>query len=87
MHYNNPKWLIPIACICSAAGGFTQPFMGVVFAKVMNLLTVPTEMWELLKGPDYLREELDYWVLMAVYMAFVCLFALSIRGAAFGFIG
>ena len=61
--YNNPKWLIGFACIWSAAAGFTQPFLGVIFGKVMNLLTVPIEVWEILKGPDYLRDELDFWVI------------------------
>lgn len=61
--------------------------MGLIFAKVMNLLTLPPEYWEMVKGPDYLRDELDFWVLMAVAMAFIALFCMSTRGAAFGFIG
>ena len=29
--YNNPAYLIPIACVLSAAAGFTQPFLGIIF--------------------------------------------------------
>lgn len=87
MKYNETLWLIGVACFCSAMAGFTQPMMGVIFGKVMNLLTVPPDVWEFLKGPDYLRDELDYWVLMSVAMAHICLFAMTIRGAGFGFIG
>jgi len=43
--YNNPVILIPIACFLSALSGFTQPFLGIIFSKIMNLLTVPTELW------------------------------------------
>lgn len=53
----------------------------------MNLLTVQPEYWEILKGPDYLRQELDFWVLMTVLMGFLCLIGISGRGACFGFIG
>jgi len=80
-------WLIPIACIFSAAAGFTQPFMGIIFAKVMNLLTVPVDMYTMLKGPDYLEDETNFWVIMTVIVAFVCLIGMTFRGAAFGFIG
>lgn len=63
MEHNRPLWLIFVACVCSAAAGFTQPYMGVVFAKVMNLLTVPMEFFAQLKGPDYLEDETNYWVI------------------------
>lgn len=52
--YNHPVILIFPACFLSACTGFTQPFLGIIFAKVMNLLTIPAKMWEMLKGPDYL---------------------------------
>ena len=38
-------------------------------------------------GQNYLREELDYWVLVAVTMAIVALICMTVKGAAFGFIG
>jgi len=76
-----------LACICSAASGFTQPYLGVIFAKVMNLLTVPPELYEMLHGPDYLREELDFWVLMTCLMAVISLLGMTLRGTAFGFLG
>ena len=53
----------------------------------MNLLTVPIIIWEKLKGPDYLQEELNFWVLMTVLMGVVCLVGIGGRGACFGFIG
>lgn len=52
----------------------------------MNLLTVPMIVWETTKGPDYLRDTMDYWVIWTVCIAFGCLIASSIRGAAFGFL-
>jgi hypothetical protein len=53
----------------------------------MNLLTVPTDAWTIMKGPDYLEDETNYWVICTVVVAFVCLFGMAFRGAAFGFIG
>jgi len=85
--YNNPIILIPIACLCSAAAGFTQPFLGVIFAKVMNLLTVPVDLWAVIEDPDYLQTELNFWVLMTCLMAVICFVGFSGRSAAFGFIG
>jgi len=61
--------------------------MGIIFAKVMNLLTVPVDMYTMLKGPDYLEDETNFWVIMTVIVAFVCLIGMTFRGAAFGFIG
>jgi len=53
----------------------------------MNLLTVPVDMYTMLKGPDYLEDETNFWVIMTVIVAFVCLIGMTFRGAAFGFIG
>jgi len=61
--------------------------MGIIFAKIMNLLTVPTDMWTEIKGPDFLEDETNYWVIQTVVVSFVCLFGMTFRGAAFGFIG
>lgn len=53
----------------------------------MNLLTVPVDMFTMLKGPDYLEDETNFWVIMSVVVAHVCLIGMTVRGAAFGFIG
>lgn len=53
----------------------------------MNLLTVPVDMYTKQKGPDYLEDETNFWVIMTVIVAFVCLIGMTFRGAAFGFIG
>lgn len=53
----------------------------------MNLLTVPKEIWDMTEGPDYYRENLDFWVWMTVLMGVISFFGLSTRGACFGFIG
>lgn len=87
MEHSEPAYLIVIACIASAFVGFTQPFLGIIFAKIMNLLTIPKEYWDLMEGPDYYRETLDLWVWMTVLMGVVCFVGLSTRGACFGFIG
>jgi hypothetical protein len=63
MALNEPLFLIIIACIGAAIAGFSQPYMGVIFSKVMNLLTVPTQFWAAMKGPNYLQDELNFWVL------------------------
>jgi hypothetical protein len=39
--YNEPKILIVVAIFMSAISGASQPIFGVIFSKVMNLLTVP----------------------------------------------
>lgn len=53
----------------------------------MNLLTVPTAYWTFLYHDNYLRENIDYWVFVTIGISFACLFAISIRGAAFGHLG
>lgn len=53
----------------------------------MNLLTVPLMVYEMTEGPDYVKNEMDFWVIMTLITAFACLLAMSIRGAAFGFLG
>jgi len=87
MELNHPKSLIVVAIISAAIMGTTQPTLGIVFSKVMNLLAVPIEYWELIEGPDYLMDEVDFWSLMVVVLAFVCLFCISVRGAAFSNLG
>jgi ATP-binding cassette subfamily B (MDR/TAP) protein 1 len=61
--------------------------MGIVFAKVMNLLTIPVDYWTLSKGPDYLEDELIYWVLVNVVVAQICLVGITARSSCFGIIG
>lgn len=87
MAYNHPKSLIGIAVIGAAIMGFSQPFLGIIFAKVMGLLTVPLELLEVVEGPDYYRDTLDLWVLLTVATSFACLFAVTTRGAAFSTLG
>lgn len=61
--------------------------LGVAFAKVMGLLTVPTEVLAALKGPEYLTNELNFWVLITAAIAHTCLFGMTLRNSFFGFIG
>jgi len=87
MKFNNPLILIVVACIGAAVFGSSQPLFGVVFSKVMNLLTVPLIVYEMTEGPDYVKKEIDFWVIITLGVAFGCLIAMAIRGAAFGFLG
>jgi len=61
--------------------------MGIVFSKIMALMSVPVETWEYLKGPDYLEDEMTYWVLVNVVIANVCLVGMTGVSACFGIIG
>jgi len=53
----------------------------------MGILTLTPEIWVKLKGPDYQTDELNFWVLMNVVIAFTCLVGMTCRMTCFGFIG
>jgi hypothetical protein len=46
MPYNNPKFLLFTATFGAMINGSTQPILGVVFAKILSLLSAPMEMLE-----------------------------------------
>ena len=41
MEYNTPKWIIPIGVLSSFVSGLMNPYCGIVFARILGLLTVP----------------------------------------------
>jgi hypothetical protein len=53
LKYNEPKALIFIAIFMSAISGSSQPIFGIVFSKVMNLLTVPMNYIAFIYGPGF----------------------------------
>ena len=88
LKFNSPLILVGIACIGAAAAGISQPLLGVVFAKVMNILTVPLEVWPKMGKPEnYLETETIYWVWWCIGVATMCFIGLSIRGICFGYLG
>lgn len=52
--YNKPTYLIVVATIGAMVNGLMQPTLGVVFAKMLGLLSAPKEYLELMHGEDYL---------------------------------
>ena len=52
--YNNPFYLIIIATFGAIISGSVQPILGVVFAKLLGLLTAPLELLDAAYGEDYL---------------------------------
>lgn len=60
MAYNNPKWLIIPALMAVATCGFTQPFFGWIFSKLMQVMTLPVSYMKKLHGDrwdDVLKDE------------------------------
>jgi hypothetical protein len=41
MEYNHPKFWILIGILLSLVNGLANPYLGIVFAKILALLTVP----------------------------------------------
>lgn len=52
--YNKPAYLIVIATIGAMINGLAQPILGVVFAKILTILSTPKEYLEFLHGEDHL---------------------------------
>tara|TARA_B110000285_G_scaffold51390_1_gene58463 strand:- start:82 stop:540 length:459 start_codon:yes stop_codon:yes gene_type:complete len=77
--YNKPVIFIVVALIASANNGSAMPLFGLVFAKMLALLSVPPEMFDLknLDGTamfedNYLKNEIHKYCL---YMTIVACFA------------
>lgn len=43
MDYNSPKVFIPIGIVLSLINGMANPYLGIVFAKILTLLSVPVQ--------------------------------------------
>jgi ATP-binding cassette subfamily B (MDR/TAP) protein 1 len=52
--YNNPKILMVVATFGAMLNGSSQPILGVVFAKLIGLLSTPTWYLNSTKGENYL---------------------------------
>jgi hypothetical protein len=48
MEYNHPKFWILIGILLSLVNGLANPYLGIVFAKILALLTVPIQHLSLL---------------------------------------
>jgi hypothetical protein len=54
MPYNSPKFLLVTATLGAMINGSTQPILGVVFAKLLSLLSAPMLLLEEINGENYL---------------------------------
>lgn len=52
--YNKPFYLIIVATLGAMVNGLLQPTLGVVFAKMLGLLSAPKEYLEMMHGEDHL---------------------------------
>jgi hypothetical protein len=43
MAFNEPMWMVFVACFAVAAAGFCQPAFGWIFSRMMTVLTVPVK--------------------------------------------
>lgn len=63
--YNNPRWMFWVAMFSSIVVAFIQPIFGIVFSKILAVLTVPEEYVVYVMGKQYdgyVRHELNKWV-------------------------
>lgn len=100
--------LIFTGCIGALVAGATQPFLGIVFAKIMSYITIPFNLlqfvasksdgpvkkdgnkgyvWVNSSAEDFMRERLEWWVMIMVVTAFVFLLFGTIQKASFSIIG
>jgi len=85
--YNSPKYLIFVGCFFAGISGACNPIFGVIFSKVMTLLTVPLPMLVKWKGEDYLMEEMSFWCIMILFVAIATMLGVMFRTIAFGKLG
>lgn len=86
MPYNNPKYLIVVAVLGSMINGSSQPILGVLFAKLVFLLSVPLIYLNTL-GENYLQEEVTKLSLYMVYTAIAVGVAIFFQKYSFGYLG
>lgn len=72
-------WLALIGFVFSAIAGGAQPTQSVFFAKSIAALSFPPARY------GQLRSDIDFWSLMYLMLAFVCLISNAIHGWAFGY--
>jgi hypothetical protein len=63
---------IVTAFIASAVDGAAMPVFGVFLAKMLSVLSMPLEFWELMKGPDYVEKSVKEY---ASYMLIIAIFS------------
>jgi len=53
--FNDPKVFIFTAFLASAVDGAAMPTFGVFLSKMLSVLSLPTEYWDMMEGPDYVE--------------------------------
>jgi hypothetical protein len=92
MEYNHPKFWIPIGIILSLINGVANPYLGIVFANILTLLTVPVRYLEILDpkgkgGIPYMKEEVIYWVIVCLIVGIITFVCMATSKKIFGTLG
>jgi hypothetical protein len=62
--------LIATAFIASAVDGAAMPVFGVFLAKMLSVLSLPLEFWDLMEGPDYVENSVKEYASYMLIIAF-----------------
>lgn len=76
-----------VATFGAMLNGSSQPILGVVFAKLIGLLSTPTWYLNSTKGENYLQEEVTKYSLFMVYVALLVGVAVVLQKYSFGYLG
>lgn len=85
--YNKPTYLIVIATLGAILNGSAQPILGVVFAKMLGLLSAPKEYLALMFGEDYLQDEITKYTFFMIGLAVANGIAIVFQKYSFGYLG
>ena len=66
---NKPVYAIVVAFIASANNGAAMPIFGVFLSKMLSLLSLPLIFWELMEGPDYVKDNISYYCIWMTVIA------------------
>lgn len=85
--YNKPMYLIIVATFGAMINGSLQPILGVVFAKMLGLLSAPKDLLALVHGESYLQDEVTKYSIFMGIVGVVNGIAIVFQKYSFGYLG
>jgi len=89
MQYNKPTWLLIPRIIASSFSGGVHPSFGIIFAKIMELLSLPLAYftYKYPKNPNYLKDEMNLVTYYTLGIAGISLIAIFFQRWCFAILG